>query len=148
MGGTVPGEEKMLTLEDVKSAVRDSNELWKAGRERDALELLNNRIRTAGQDNSAVQAKILSLHASAIAESAGDIDAARSYLKTVLIYEPENALALFKIAKILNNQGKSDEARDIAAHSYSIAAASNTEEGRGLLELLVNEWPDIGHRTS
>src|SRR5215831_9398934 len=51
--GTVPGEEKMLTLEDVKNAVRDSNELWKAGREREALELLNHRIVTARQDNSA-----------------------------------------------------------------------------------------------
>ena len=98
----------MLTLEDVKNSVRDSNELWKAGREREALELLNNQIRTARQDNSAVQAKILALHASVIAESAADIDAARSYLEQVLIYEPENALALCKIAEILNNQGKSD----------------------------------------
>src|SRR5215472_17390895 len=109
--GTVPGEEKMLTFEDVKNAVLDSNELWRSGREREALELLNNRIGTARQDNSAVWAKTLALHASAIAKSAGDLDAARSYLEQVLIYEPGNALALFGIADILENQGKSTEAK-------------------------------------
>jgi hypothetical protein len=142
--GTAPGEEKMLTFEDVKNAVLDSNDLWRAGREREALELLNNRIGTARQDNSAVQAKILALHASVIAKSAGDLDAARSYLEQVLIYEPGNALALFGIADILENQGKSTEAKDLATHSYSIAAASNTDESRGLLELLVKKWPDVG----
>ena len=134
----------MLTVEDVKNAVRDSNELWKAGREREALELLDDRIGIARRDNFAAQAKILALHASAIARSAGDLDAARSYLEQVLIYEPGNALALFGIADILEKQGKSTEAKDLATHSYSIAAASDTDESRGLQELLVKKWPDIG----
>lgn len=146
-GGTIAAVKNMLTLEDVKNAVHDSIELWNTDRRREAMDLLNSRIGTARQDNSVTQLKILAMHASILSESAGDIDAAQSYLEQVLMYEPGNALALYRIAYLLKKQGKTDEADAVAARSHSIAAASNSDEAKGLLELLAIEWPDTSHGT-
>lgn len=146
-GGTLAAVKNMLTLEDLKNAVRDSIELWNTDRRREAMDLLNSRIGTARQDHSVTQLKILAIHASIFSESAGDIDAAQSYLEQVVMYEPGNALALYRIAYLLKKQGKTDEADALAARSHSIAAASKNDEANALLELLAIEWPYTGHGT-
>jgi len=46
------------------------------------------------------------MHASTIAHSVGDLDLAKRYSEQVLAYEPENALALFKVADILPSAGR------------------------------------------
>jgi tetratricopeptide (TPR) repeat protein len=137
----------MLTLEDVKKAVLDSIELRNSGRVPEAIELLNNRIEVAKQNGASWQVKTLAMHASVLSESVGDIKAAKSYLEEILIYEPENALAIFGIANILKKQGRSNEAQHMATQSYLISVKSNSVEARGLQELIIEVWPDIGRGT-
>jgi len=135
---------RLAELEELKNAVRDSTALWKKGQGREALKLLDGLIAKAKQENLDVWVKVLALHASTLSHSVGDLDSAKRYSEQVLAYEPENALALFKVADILLQQGRADAAKEYAAKSYALAIASDTKEGQGLAELLTRKWPEIG----
>jgi hypothetical protein len=137
----------MSHLDELKNAVQESTELWIGGKGREALETLDALITKAKQENREVWVKVLAMHASTLAHSVGDLASARRYCEEVLLYEPENALALFKIADILLQQGKGDEARRYARKSYALAAASDMKDGQGLAELLAKKWPEVGGRT-
>jgi len=73
----------------------------------------------------------------------GDLALTRGYSEEVLAYEPENAMALFKVADVLFRQGQADLAKEYAAKSYALVAHSSTSEDRGLAELLTVKWPEI-----
>ncbi len=134
----------MAALDDLKDAVNESTELWKNGQKGEALELLDQRITKARRENLDVWVKVLAMHASGLSQSTGDFESASRYCKQVLSFEPENALALFRMADVLRKQGKSDEAEAYAKRSHSLVAASDTKEGKDLLELLIKEWPQFG----
>jgi tetratricopeptide (TPR) repeat protein len=137
----------MTDLDELKNAVQQSTELWISGKGREALATLDALITKAKQENREVWVKVLAMHASTLADSVGDRESARRYCEEVLLSEPENALALFKVADILLKQGKGDEARRYAQKSYALAAASDTKDGQGLAELLAKKWPEVGGRT-
>jgi hypothetical protein len=130
-------------LDLLKDTIEESSELWKRGQHQDALKLLDDCIADAKQETRTLWIKILSMHASVISESMGDLGLVRRYCEEVLAYEPENALALFKLADVLFQQCQTDLAKEYAVKSYRLVANSNTTFDRGLAELLVAKWPEI-----
>jgi hypothetical protein len=134
----------MEELEIVKDAVDESTELWKKGRPTDALKLLDESIALAEKENRPVSVKILSMHASVISGSVGNLGLVRQYCERVLSHEPENALALYSLADVLFRQGEVGPAKRYAAMSYSLVAHSSSLEDRGLLDVLTKKWPDVG----
>jgi tetratricopeptide (TPR) repeat protein len=135
----------MLTFAEIRKAIGESSELSLDGRQKDALAVLDRALTKAEGCSSGMAIRLLAMHASVLSESTGDLDAAKLYLERVLSYEPENPLALYATANILRKQGRTTEAKDVAQRLYSSVRASNTEEARGLKELLLCVWPEIGH---
>jgi tetratricopeptide (TPR) repeat protein len=134
----------MVDLDLLKDAIGQSNELWERGQHHEALKILDDCIAKAIQENRAVWVKILSMHASVISEAMGDLGLVGRYCEQVLAYEPENALALFKLADVLFRHRQTDLAKKYAAKSYALVSHSNTDIGRGLAELLTKKWPEVG----
>jgi tetratricopeptide (TPR) repeat protein len=134
----------MEELDVLKDAVDQSTELWKRGQHSEALRLLDESIAQAEKENRPISVKVLSMHASVISGSMGDLGLVRQYCERVLSHEPENALALYSLADVLFRQGDTRLARQCAAKSYALVAHSSSKESRGLLEVLTKKWPDIG----
>jgi len=137
----------MITFDEIRNAVGESSELSLDGRQKEALALLDRALTKAERSKSETAVTTLAMHASAISQSIGDLQAAKLYLEQVLRYEPANPLALYSTAHILKKQGKIAEAREIANGLYSSVRTSDTQEAKGLQELLACEWPEISHRT-
>jgi tetratricopeptide (TPR) repeat protein len=134
----------MLTFDEIRHAVGESSKLSLDGRQEEALVVLDRELAKAVSCRCGMAIRVLAMHASVLSESIGDLDAAKLYLEKVLSYEPGNPLALYGRAHILKKQGRTAEAKEVAQRLYSSVRASNTEETRGLEELLVCEWPEIG----
>src|SRR5512146_760881 len=79
------------TNEWLKRRVRDSSELSKAGRANAALELLTVSIHTALKANRLNWAQTLCRHASAIADSIGDLASVRLYRGLAVQHAPNDA---------------------------------------------------------
>jgi tetratricopeptide (TPR) repeat protein len=135
----------MGDLDLLKSVVGQSTELWTKGKHDEALHLIDECVAKAELENKTVWVKVLSMHASLIADSKGDLAKARRYCERVLSLEPENALALHALADVMFRQGKTDLARHHAARAYALVVHSSAKEDRGLLEVLMKKWPDIGN---
>jgi tetratricopeptide (TPR) repeat protein len=133
----------MADLDLLKDAMDQSTRLWRKGQHADALKLLDEWIAKAQQEKRGVWIKVLSMHASVISDSMGDLGLAKQYCEQVLAHEPENALALYSLADLLFRKGETHLAKEYAAKSYALAAHSNTKEDRGLFELLTQKWPQI-----
>jgi hypothetical protein len=127
----------------LKDTIEQSSSLWKRGQHQDALKLLDDCIAGAKQQKLDLWIKILSMHASVICESIGDLGLARRYCEQVLACEPDNALALFKLAEVLFQRRQTNLAKNFAAKSYALLANSTTVFHRGLAELLTLKWPEI-----
>jgi hypothetical protein len=133
----------MADLDLLKDTIGQSSELWRRGQPQEALKLLDDCIAGAKRQKLDLWIKILSMHASVICESIGDLGLVRRYCEQVLACEPDNALALFKLAEALFQQRQTDLAKNFAAKSYALVANSTTVFHRGLGELLTVKWPEI-----
>jgi tetratricopeptide (TPR) repeat protein len=130
-------------LDLVTQAIDQSTGLWKKGQHSEALKLLDESIAQAEKENRPISVKVLSMHASVISGSVGDLELVKQYCERVLSHEPENALALYSLADVLFRQGKTGQAMRCAAKSYALVAHSSSKEDLGLLEVLTKKWPDI-----
>lgn len=137
----------MLDFDIVKDVMLPSINLWRAGHHSEALKLVDTWIAKAEEGNQSATIQILSMHASIIAESMGDFGLVRRYAEQALSRESGHtrgkALALYKLADAMFHQGETDLAKRYAARSYSLVSQTNSEEYRGLLELLSKTWPDV-----
>ena len=70
------------------------------------------------------------MHASTMSHLIGDLNSTRRYCEQVLAHDPNNALALFKMADVLFQQGKQEEGTALAERSYALAAASDKRRRR------------------
>lgn len=134
----------MAELDELKTAVQQSTELWKSGRVLEALHMLDDLIAKAAEEKREIWVKVLAMHASTMSHLIGDLNSTRRYCEQVLAHDPNNALALFKMADVPFQQGKQEEGTALAERSYALAAASDTREGEGLIELLRSKWPEVG----
>jgi cytochrome c-type biogenesis protein CcmH/NrfG len=78
-----------------------------------------------------------------LANEIGDLRRAKHYSEELLADDPNNALALYYLASALALEGRRAEARTYAARSYELSVALNDAQGRGLVELIENRFPEI-----
>jgi tetratricopeptide (TPR) repeat protein len=133
----------MTDLDALKDVIGQSTELWNKGRSEEALRLLDSLATRAKQDGEKKSVVILSRHAAVIAESTGNLTAARRYCEEILAEVPEDALTLYTLADVLFRQGANDLAKQNAAKSYSLVVGSASKEAKGLREMLTKRWPEI-----
>jgi len=131
----------------LKDILSHSVVLWENGQHAEALRFLDMWIAKAEEEQQTLYVQQLSMHASVLARSIGDFDLVKRYSGQILSSDPEDtlaqALALYTLADALFREGKNDVAKKYAAESYALVADASTEEGRGLLELLIKKWPEV-----
>ena len=91
----------MADLDSLKDTIERSSDLWQSGQHQEALKFLDDCLASASQEKRDDWITILGMHASVIAESMGDLGLVRRYCEQVLAYDPQNALALFRLADVL-----------------------------------------------
>jgi hypothetical protein len=131
-----------VTLEWLKRAVHDSSELSKQGNNDEALKLLAVSVHTALKANKINWVQTLCSHASAIADSAGDLLSVRRYRGLAVQHAP-NAQNLYGWADVLLREGDAETARSMAAKAYDLIRESSDELDRALAELLIKRWPEL-----
>ena len=132
-----------MELDEVKRIIDESSELSKHGKDQDALKLLDNAITSAVRENHVRWVTILSRHASAIADHSGDLRLAREYRERCAAHEPDNPLTLSSLADVLHRQGENLLARQYAVKAYQLSIQRDTELDRGIVESLLQTWPDL-----
>jgi len=134
-------------LDALKDILRRSVVLWENGQHAEALRFLDAWIARAEEEHEALYVQQLSMHASVLAQSIGDSGLVKRYSAQVLSSDPGDslaqALALYTLADALFREGEINLAKKYAARSYTLVADADTEEDRGLLELLINKWPEV-----
>ena len=130
----------------LKQAIAESNRLSKRGAHEEALDVLDRAIAEAAREGHNTWVQILSRHASALADEAGDLQLVRRYREQCLALDSESPLALSSLADILRRQGEDNLAKTYAAKAYTLSAARDSDLDRAVVESLLRVWPDL--RTS
>jgi len=131
-------------LDQVRHAIQESTRLSQKGEQQKALELLDRLLAVAIHENWNRSMQALSRHAAIIAELSGDLTRAKSYNEQALKFGPENAMALYGMAKILLQQGEFQLAKRYAAKCYEVSIRGGTEIDQARVELLGKHWPEFG----
>ena len=130
-------------MAELRDVIKESTELSKSGRPREALALLDGFIAQARSENRPQWVASASGHAWVIATSLHDQELAKSYRKQRLSASPEDPFALYALAELLFDENQIDAAKQCAAKSYRFVAQSPHPDHQYLLKVLVRKWPEI-----
>jgi hypothetical protein len=134
---------QMSELDILKRLVNESSELSKRGEHLKALEILDDGIARAVRENRPIWIRVLSRHASALADEMGDLGLVREYRERCAADDPDNPLALCSLANVLHRLGEDDLGKQHALRSYRLSSRLDTEVHRALVESLLQMWPDL-----
>ena len=127
-------------------AINASAELWKIGEQQEALKVLDDAIAYWVQERNQISPiRTLCHHAAVLCRSVGDLRRVMHYYQQSLTHSPDNPIALYGLAEVALEQGDADLAKQYAKRSYDATVQGEDELAkRGLLDLIVMKWPDIG----
>ena len=109
-----------------------------------ALKLLDEVIAEAVRQRQTSWIRTLCHHAARISYFKGDLQLQKHYYEQSLAYNPENAMALYGLARIAREQGEPEIARQYAARCHKAIVHGDDEILRqGLLDLVIREWPEV-----
>ncbi|HEU5410400.1 MAG TPA: tetratricopeptide repeat protein [Candidatus Acidoferrales bacterium] len=123
--------------------MRDSNELWQMGEPRMALKLLDQSIAETIRQKKDQWVQVLCRHAALISECIGDLPGAKEYNEQALAHGPDNPMALYGLAKVLNEQGEPELAKQYAAKCKEAVVRSGSEIHQAVLDLIAKRWPEL-----
>jgi hypothetical protein len=133
----------MVELQQLRHAINGSSEFWKGGEHEKALNILDDAIAAATKENDSVSIRVLSHHAAVLVGSVGNLLLVKHYYEYSLNFNPENAKALYGLARVSAEQGEPDLAKRYALRCREAIVRSTNEMDRRLLELIVKEWPEL-----
>src|SRR5256885_29711 len=138
----------MLDISALGAAMLQSARLWAEDKNPEALTILDGWIARAERENEIAWVDTLCGQASMIAGEMDDLPLIKQYCEKVLSHENETtltqAMAHYRLANAMFRHGEVGLAKQHAARSYALVSHSNSEQDRGLMELLIKRWPDIG----
>lgn len=124
--------------------MRSSTRLLETDDHDKALKLLDEAIAEAISENNVSWICTLSHHAAVISYFMGNQDLRKHYYEQSLTFSPENYRALYGLAKIAEEQGEPEIAKQYAARCYKAITEGDSEIARvGLLDLVLSHWPEV-----
>lgn len=137
----------MLDTVALGAAMLQSSRLWGKNQNSEALKILDEWIAKAERENEIDWVDTLCGQASMVAGSMDDLRLVKLYCEKVLSHKGEStftwAMAHYRLADTMFRHSEIDLAKQHAAKSYALVAHAPGDEDRGLLELLVKNWPEI-----
>jgi len=129
---------------DAKRAMSASTELLASGEYERAMHILDQAIKDcldSGGERS--WTRTLCHHAAIIADFAGRPDLVKGYYEQSLAFDPENARALYGLARVYLELGEAPIAEKYARRCYDAAKQGTDSRNRIWLELIAKRWPQL-----
>jgi tetratricopeptide (TPR) repeat protein len=121
-----------------------STKLLQQDKNDEALRILDEAIAEAACDGDNSWVRTLCHHAAVIAKFTENLDMAKHYYEQSLISNPENAQALYGLARVYQDQGQPEVAKKYAKRCYDALMQDDSDILKPhLLESLSKGWPDI-----
>ena len=129
-------------------AITGSLKLVEQGEHAEALKLLDDAIAEAQRDQNGPWIRTLCHHAAIVSRFTENLTATQHYFEESLASDPENARALYGLARVTLDQGHLEIAKQYAKRSHTAILQRDDDEvlKQGLLDLLRKHWPDIAEK--
>lgn len=137
----------MSDLTKFRSAMSASTKLLQQDKDDEALRILDEAIEEAVCDGDKSWVRTLCHHAAIIAAHNENLDLAKHYYEQSLTSNPENAPALYGLARVYRDQGQPEVAKKYAKRCYDALMRDDTDILKAyLLESLSTDWPEVTRR--
>ena len=130
-------------LEQVKSVIKASVELAKAGQTENALTGLDAVLAEAPQEDESGCTRILCRHAAALAHAKGDLQREIQYTRHALPYTKDYPFAAYHLAQLLLRDGHLQLAEKYATEAYELTISGAGEADADLALAIIKQWPNI-----
>jgi Tfp pilus assembly protein PilF len=131
--------------ERIRGAMHASVELSKSGKYEEACRVMDDVIAEAIETGDNPWVATLSNHAAILSRWKGDLPLRKHYYELSLIHNPEDPMALYGLADAALEEGQADAAEEYARRCHDAISQSDDElVKRGLLDLVLSRWPDVG----
>ena len=122
-------------------ALKHSVELSQAGKEHEALTVLDEAIGLAVEQKQVRWIITLSNHAAVMSCFIRDSQRMKRYCEQTLRFDSEDPLALYRLADLAHEQGDDETARKYAGRCHK--AIVQGKRDLGLLDLVAKQWPEV-----
>jgi tetratricopeptide (TPR) repeat protein len=130
-----------------RSAMSASTKLLQQDKNNQALGMVDEAIEEAVRDGDNSWVRTLCHHAAIIARFTENLDLAKYYYEQSLASNPENAQALYGLARVYRDQGRPEVARIFAKRCHDALMRDDTDILKPhLLESLSTDWPEVTRR--
>jgi tetratricopeptide (TPR) repeat protein len=127
-----------------RSAMNDSTKLLQQDKNDEALRIVDEAIAEAVRDGDNSRVCTLCHHAAIIAGFTENQDLAKHYYEQSLTSNPENAQALYGLARASRDQEQPEVAKKYAKRCYDALMRDDSEILKAyLLESLSKDWPGV-----
>jgi len=134
----------MAEVNRFRYAMIGSVDLAQQGKDREALRLVDEAIAEAIREQQIPWIRTLCHHAAVISYHLRDQQLVKQYYEQSLASDPENPEALYGLAKLADEQGHHEIAKQYAARCHKAIVQGNDEiMKQGLLYLVVKRWPEV-----
>ena len=125
------------------SVITKAMELSKVGKMLDALDVLDKFLDEEIKNNRANSIQSVCGTAAVMADAMGDQRRVRQYYEQSLSHIPDDAQALYGIARSMLLSGETSLAEEYAARSYRLCKQGGTKADVGLADFIVKQWPRL-----
>jgi tetratricopeptide (TPR) repeat protein len=137
----------MTEINQFRQAMTSSTKLMREGLNEQALGLLDEAIVEAVRQQDILWIRMLSRHASVVANFLGNFHLERQYHEQSLAVSPEDPLALYGLAKVALKLGELEVAQQHAKKCYEAILRSDNEiVKQGLTDLVLKNWPEVARK--
>jgi hypothetical protein len=126
-----------------REVMHQSLEFLKAGQKEQALNVLDNALAEAIQENRATWVSIFCSHAAVLAHAMGNRRREIHYAEQALPFAKEHRFAAYNFAQLLLSDGQVARAERYATEAYKLSTTETTEADRDLVAAILKQWPNV-----
>jgi tetratricopeptide (TPR) repeat protein len=130
-------------MDNKHDVIVESLHLVQKGESEQALNMLDNALEQATEENHVKWIRTLCRHAALVAHIAGDRRREIRYTENALPYANDYSFAIYNFAQLLLRDGQADLAKQWATKAYELSATGETVADRDLAAALLKQWPEI-----
>lgn len=124
-----------------RNLIQETLELARRGETEHALNLLDDVVNEAIEEDRGTWVPILCKHGAIIAQAEGDRARQISYEESALPYVPDYRFAAYNLALLLLNDGQVARAERYASEAHKLSITSEAEDDRNLVAAIRLQWP-------
>jgi tetratricopeptide (TPR) repeat protein len=130
-----------------RAVMRESVKLLKEGKKEQALNIVDEALAEAIDENHGKWALTLCRHAAIIAHSMGNYSRQVQYEEKALPFAKDFKFAAYNFSQLLLEHGQVDRAERYAEEAYKLSVTGSTDADRDLVAAILKQWPNIARQS-